>query len=366
MTDTASISDLIQGAANVVRQEGLRAVLLETVETAMSLTGARYGALGVIGEHGVLADFYHVGLAPGTAKRIGPLPTGRGVLGTLIQKSQTVRLKRIQDHVDSFGFPEHHPEMESFLGVPVRLADQVYGNLYLTEKPGGFTEEDEHIVESLAIIAGSAVSSARLNARMHKVAVVEDRERIARDLHDAIIQDLFAVGLSLQGLGMRVRDDPTREALEDAVQRLDEAISSLRQFIFGLRPPLWADRSLHTELGEMLDQLSAPHSAALQLELSDVGSLEGDLIDQLVQIVRELGSNALRHAHATELLVSLDRFGDDICIGVTDNGIGFDPATVERGMGLDNLQARAIQIDASIDIVSEAGRGTEVTIRFHG
>lgn len=361
--NATSVASLVQGAANVVRQEDLRSVLLETVATAMALTGAKYGALGVIGDHGTLVEFHHLGLKSGEAKKIGPLPTGGGVLGTLIHRAETVRIPKISEHTDSLGFPEHHPAMNTFLGVPVRMGDEVFGNLYLTEKAEEFTDEDQTIVEALAVVAGSAISSERLHARLRSVAVVEDRERIARDLHDAIIQDLFAVGLSLQGLGMSVEDKHTAAALEDAVVRLDEAITSLRQFIFGLRPSIWSDRSLHSELADDLHRLSSPYSAKVNLQLRDVGQVESDLVDHLLAMVSELASNALRHGRPNELIVSLDRFGEEIEIMVEDDGTGFDPDKPSKGMGRRNLEERASQIGAKLTVVSEPGNGARASVR---
>jgi len=361
--NSSSVAALVQAAASVVRQADLRSVLLETIGTAMKLTGAKYGALGVIGDHGTLVEFHHLGLKPNEAANIGPLPTGGGVLGTLIHRAETVRIPEISEHTDSLGFPEHHPEMHTFLGVPVRMGEQVFGNLYLTEKAEEFTLEDQTIVEALAVVAGSAISSERLHARLRSVAVVEDRERIARDLHDAIIQDMFAVGLSLQGLGMRVEDSQTTAALEDAVVRLDEAITSLRQFIFGLRPSIWSDRSLHSELADDLNQLSSAYSTNLKLHLRDVGHIDSDLVDHLLAMVRELASNALRHARPTELIVSLDRFGEEIEIIVEDDGVGFDTAKLSNGMGRRNLEERASQIDAKYIVVSEPGGGARASVR---
>ncbi len=221
------LASLIEGAVAVTANADLTQLLFAAAETARDTTGARYAAMGVIGEHGTLIEFLHVGLEPGTAEAIGHPPVGKGVLGTLIRSAKTIRLDRIEDHPDSTGFPPNHPRMETFLGVPVRVGERVFGNLYLTEKPGGFTEEDQHLVEALAVIAGAAISNSRMQQRMRRLAVVDDRERIARDLHDAIIQDIFAVGLLLQGLALRTEDDRERIDLEDAVTRLDRAIATL-------------------------------------------------------------------------------------------------------------------------------------------
>ncbi len=355
---------LIAAAASVVRESDLTDVLTKTVETAMQLTGARYGALGVIGQHGTLIEFLHRGMDPQTAAKVGPLPTGKGVLGTLMKADGAVRLDHISGHPESTGFPAHHPEMDSFLGVPIQMGNRVFGNLYLTDKPGGFTEEDEQIVESLSLVAGSAVSTARLHARLRRVAVVEDRERIARDLHDAIIQDLFAVGLSLQGLALRVTEPDVQGALDDAVHRLDEAIASLRRFIFGLRPPVWTDRNLVTEVADLLGQLAAPYSAKVELIAGKLETVPGSIVENCIHMIREATSNALRHSGASTILVTIDRIDDEILATISDDGIGFDLDSAQRGLGLDNLEMRATDLAGSVAIRTRPGAGTAVTIRI--
>ena len=147
----------------------------------------------------------------------------------------------------------------------------MFGNLYLTEKPGGFSDDDQAMVEAMAVIAGAAVSTARLQQRLRRVAVIEDRERIARDLHDAIIQDLFAVGLGLQGIAQRIGEPAVAERLEDAVERLDLAIASLRRFIFDLKPS--GQATLEQELRALCDRLAAPYGAEVDLELATPGPI---------------------------------------------------------------------------------------------
>ena len=154
----------------------------------------QYGALGVIGEHGTLVEFLHAGMEPRIVAKIGAPPKGHGVLGTITKAGKTIRLDDISEHPDSVGFPEHHPEMEAFLGVPVTVAGEVYGNLYLTGKEGGFTDAGRGRRRRSRRDRGVGAANGALQRRLRRVAVIEDRERIARDLHDAIIQDLFAVG----------------------------------------------------------------------------------------------------------------------------------------------------------------------------
>ena len=360
-------SSLIQGAATVTSIPDLTELLFAAAETARETTGARYAALGVIGEHATLVEFLHVGFEPGTAEAIGHLPVGKGVLGTLIHSAKTIRLDRLQDHPDSTGFPPNHPPMETFLGVPVRIGERVFGNLYLTEKPGGFTEEDEHLVEALAVIAGSAVANSRMQQRLRQLAVVDVRERIARDLHDAIIQDIFAVGLLLQGLALRMEDDRERRDVEEAVTRLDETITTLRKFIFDLRPPTGQGRNLATVLTHVVRQLADPYGVEVTVtvaeEVADESDpLPGEVIDDACQIVREATSNALRHSGASAVEVRVERGAGSLVISVTDQGRGFDPATAPEGMGLHNLRSRAEKAGGETTIRSRPGDGTTVRV----
>jgi signal transduction histidine kinase len=287
------------------------------------------------------------------------------VLGTITTTGKTIRLDEITSHADSVGFPEHHPEMDSFLGVPVRVGERVFGNLYLTDKPGGFSEDDEILVEFLAITAGSAVSTLGLQERLRRAALLEDRERIARDLHDSIIQDLFAVGLSLQSASGRVASHPTEVAarIEEAVEQLDETIGALRRFIFDLRPPMWARPSLRRELADLVGQLSAPYDARVSLDVNcPADLLPPDLSDELVQIVKEALSNSLRHSGASEIGVRVGCGRSQVVLSVSDDGSGFDPARKTKGMGLANMAERVRDAGGSIRVDSEPGAGTTVRV----
>lgn len=354
---------MVTGAAAVTATADLSELLAATAETARETTGAKYAAIGVIGEHGTLVEFIHVGIPDELAATIGLLPTGRGVLGTLIIQAKTIRLDRIQDHPDSSGFPAHHPPMTAFLGVPVRAGERVFGNLYLTEKPGGFTQDDEQLVEALASIAGSAVANLRLQQRLRRLAVVEDRERIARDLHDAIIQDLFAVGLGLQGLASRIEDTRDRNDMDEAVTRLDGAIAGLRRFIFDLKPPAWHDRDLGTELTRLVQQLAEPYGVKTLVEVNpDLNRVPGDVVDIASQIVREATSNALRHSESPTIEVSADSGAGFLILTITDKGKGFEPATAQVGLGLSSLRSRAEKAGGDTTIHSRPGRGTTVRV----
>jgi len=361
------VRGLVEAAAGVVGHVDLDSLLAAAVETAMELTGARYGALGVIGAHGTLIDFVHRGLDAGTAAEIGHFPQGAGVLGTITQQAKTVRLDEIADHPDSVGFPEHHPEMHAFLGAPVRVGDRVFGNLYLAEKQGGFTEDDEVLVDFLAVTAGAAISTLRLQERLRRAALTEDRERIARDLHDSIMQDLFAVGLGLQASIGRIESDPgsVKARVDDAVDRLDATIASLRRFIFDLQPPVWAQPGIASRLGALVTELARPHDIEVGVDVDcPPGVPETMIADHLVAIVGEAVSNALRHADATEIHVEVTCADDRVLASITDDGAGFDPSSTQHGLGLGNMARRVASAGGVYGLESREGKGTTIRVEL--
>ncbi len=361
------IRDLVEAAASVAAQVELSALLRSTVQTGMDLTGAKHGALGVLGEHGALMDFVHVGLDPGVARQIGHLPRATGLLGTITRTDTAVRIDDIGDHEDSVGFPDGHPDMTSFIGVPVRVGERVFGNLYLTDKAGGFTEDDEVIVEFLAVTAGTAISTLRMQERLRRAALHEDRERIARDLHDSIIQDLFAVGLGLQASMAKVDNDPTavHQQLDTSIDKLDETIASLRRYIFDLRPPVWARPSLPSELARLLEELAAPHRVAVGLDFDCPPDIpETPVADDLFAVIKESVSNALRHGEPSTVDVRVVCEGEVVRASISDDGTGFDTDQESEGLGLDNMAERVERTLGSLFIDSVPGRGTVVHVAF--
>ena len=201
--DPAKLRRVLEAALLLEADLDLPNLLRHIIDEARSMTNARYGALGVLDVDGTaLAEFITVGLEPEEEKAIGARPVGRGVLGLLISEPKPLRLARLGSHPESYGFPPNHPPMTSFLGVPIKVRDAVYGNLYLTDKIGWseFTSDDEALIGALAVAAGIAIENARLHQRVQEVAVYEERDRLARDLHDTVIQRLFAIGLSLQSM----------------------------------------------------------------------------------------------------------------------------------------------------------------------
>ena len=360
-TSLDHFTELIDAAAGVVEENDLARVLRRLVTEARTVTGAPYAALGVIGEHGVLSEFIYEGITDEEAERIGRLPTGHGVLGTVIRLNQTIRLDTISEHPDTYGFPPNHPPMTSFLGVPVAVGNTAFGNLYLTDKADGFTDQDVVVTEALSRIAGAAVRTARLQDRLRKVAVVEDRQRIARDLHDSVIQDLFAVGLGLQGVSQLIDDPGAEQTIVDAVDRLDSAVETLRSYIFDLQTAR-TQPALSQRLDELVSQMSAAYPTSVRLAM-DAEDIDDEHLDrEILQIVTENLSNALRHASASTVDISIGRSDETWVVAVTDDGIGFDVEAVRSGMGLDNLRTRVQRLGGQMSISSQLGSGTKIVM----
>ena len=361
------IRGLVEAAVDVAGQVDLSSLLGSTVSTAIELTGARYGALGVLGEHGSLVDFVHKGLGEEEAAMIPHLPRLTGLLGTITRSTEAIRLDEISDHPDAAGFAEHHPEMHSFLGVPVKVGERVFGNLYLADKPEGFTTEDVYLVEFLAVTAGAAISTLRLQERLRRAALQEDRERIARDLHDSIIQDLFAVGLSLQTASNQVATEPeaVTSRMIDAVDRLDVTIAALRRYIFDLRPPVWARPSMSTALRDLVAELSEPYGVDVGIDVDcPPDAPEPPLSDHVLAVVKESVSNALRHSSARTVDVRVLCNQGQLTINVADDGSGFNPEADHDGFGLSNLARRVDAVGGEFTLDTAPGKGTVVTVSF--
>jgi signal transduction histidine kinase len=526
---------LLEAGLTLASQRSLPAVLQRLVELATELTGARYGALGVLGRDGTLVDFITTGISQTQRHAIGHPPAGRGILGVLIHEVRPLRLADLTQDPRSVGFPPNHPPMRSFLGAPVVARGLVYGNLYLTEKQGAdeFTAEDEQALVVLAAQAGVAIDNARLyeeaerrsrrlealrelaagilggedldaalglaarrtrelvegdlttialpsgpsqalvleiadgrgaerlrglevpvqgsvsgevlatgktvviadgasdqrvfrpvvevgelgpamfvplrsggqtfgalmvgrgrgrpsfadadvelmetfadqaavafryasaQQQLQRLAVLEDRERIGRELHDGAIQALFAAGMNLQGTAMLARDPEIERRLEDVVGELDRVIRDLRNYIFGLRPGLLADRTLDSALRELAGELERRSGVTTVVEIDEqVASELAPRAADIVQFAREALSNVSRHARAATCRVSLRRDGDVVVFEVDDDGRGFDPERVRQGHGLPNLSARAASLGGELQIRSDPAEGTTVSVRI--
>jgi signal transduction histidine kinase len=315
-----------------------------------------------------LSQFITVGIDDETHRAIGKLPEGHGILGLLIVDAKPLRLPDLTEHPDSYGFPPNHPPMRSFLGVPIRLRDEVFCNLYLTDKRSGevFTDVDEELAIGIAAAASVAIDNARLHTRLHEMAMVEDRERIARDLHDTVIQRLFATGMMLQGSIRLVHSDPSTaaERVEAAVDDLDLTVKHIRTAIFGLE-----QRHVDTD-GVRNRVLSLVHEAAGPLGFEPRVLLDGPLdtgVDahlgaELLASLREALSNVARHARASRVEVAV-LVDEDVCLRVVDDGVGPPDASTPRGHGLANMAARAEKLGGELVLRAGDPSGTALEWR---
>ena len=526
---------LLESALILASDLSLPVVLQRIIELAVRLTGARYGALGVLWSDGSIRDFITTGITPEQRQAIGPLPHGEGILGVLIRDARPLRLQRLADDPRSVGFPKNHPPMQSFLGAPVKARGKVFGNIYLTEKQGAaeFDVEDQTALEVLATQAGVAIENARLyeearrrgqwldavreissailagaeidgvlqtiarrarelvdaatativspaagtqggslevkvadgahaaelvglavpkegsvagdviqsgratvlsdasrdertyqpmvalgnmgpmvlvplvlrgqpfgtlavanpvggaafddeavrlvatfadqasvaleygraQRELNRLSVLDDRERIGRELHDGVIQSLFSVGMGLQATAARSGDPEVQSRVEAAIGEIDRAIRDLRNYIFGLRPGILADRQLEQALEDLAREFEEKTSVTTVTDID--GTVAAELAPRaadLVQLTREALSNVGKHAQATTCRVSLHHEGDQAILEIDDDGRGFDPAAPHAGLGLRNLNERGVAIGGRVTVESKAGEGT--TVRF--
>ena len=525
---------LLEAGLALSSELSLPVILQRIVDLAANLTGARYGALGVLGPEGTITEFITTGVTEAERAAIGHIPVGRGILGVLINDATPLRLREIADDPRSVGFPANHPPMRSFLGVPVSARGRVFGNLYLTEKQDveAFTDQDERALVMLAgqagvaienarlfeeardrarrleaireiataILAGTApdrvlgliarharelvgadlatlavpagpgelvvaaadgvhavelvgtvfpvegsvsgavirtgktvvladaardervrlpalrgggigpvlfaplavrgtvlgtllvanatgrrpfgaadlqltetfaeqaavaVEHARLQQELDRLAVLEDRERIAKELHDGVIQALFAVGLGLQGSAALARDSDLRRRIGGAVEELDRVIGDLRNYIFGLRPGILADRQLDQALHRLAEELEQKAGVVTVVEIDpQAAAALAEVAAEVVQLAREALANVGRHAQATTCRVSLYEEGGSVVLEVDDDGRGFDPAKARLGQGLGNLGTRAQALGGRVELDSHPGEGTRVRVEL--
>jgi signal transduction histidine kinase len=521
------LDGLVEAMLVVTSGLELDETLRTIVHTAIELVDAQYGALGVRGHGHELVEFVYEGIDAEMREQIGHLPEGRGVLGVLIDEPKPIRLENISHHAASVGFPPNHPPMRTFLGVPVRIRDEVFGNLYLTDKAGGqpFSEDDEVLVQALAAAAGIAIDNARLyeasktrqswieatrdigtellsgtdparvfrlvadecrtlsgaeltlvavpidpdvpaseieelvitatsgegpatelqsipvdgtligkafvqrmpgrfdhfellsgdttmtgpalvlplratdsvagvlvavravgaqpftneqldmmaafadqaalawqlastQRQMRELSILTDRDRIARDLHDHVIQRLFAVGLALQGTIPRARAPEVQQRLTDCVDDLQEVIQEIRTAIFDLHGPSSGVTRLRQRLDEAVGQFATSNLRTTVQYTGPLSVVDTALADHAEAVVREAVSNAVRHADASTLTVDVT-VDDNLCIEVVDNGRGI--SSDFTGSGLTNLRRRAEEAGGTFAVEARPAGGTKLT-----
>jgi signal transduction histidine kinase len=365
--ELAAMDTATRGIAGVL---DLDRVLQLITDRVRELARAQYAALGIVDQEGGIERFITSGMTRAERERVGPPPRGHGLLGIIARETHPVRVHDVNTDSRRYGFPPHHPEMHSLLGVPVSAKGRSIGRLYLTNKlpSGDFTEDDERLVEMFALHAGIAIENARLHEQVQRLAIVEERERIGRDLHDGIIQSIYAVGLSLEDVPDLFDDEPdvARARVERAIDSLDQSIRDIRNFIFGLRPELLEQAGLIGGLVALADEFRVNSMVDIDLDTAvmDESELSADVIGQLLSIAREALSNIARHSKATQGSVLVELQPEQLILAIADNGVGFDQSK-PRGVGhqgLVNMSARASSMGGRFEVRSEPSLGTRIIV----
>ncbi len=373
------LESLHAAALALTTELDLSMVLQKVVDLSRDLVSARYSALGVLDEEGQhIAQFYTAGLDPEARGRIGSPPTGRGLLGVLIREGKPILVPNIQEDERSVGFPPDHPPMHSLLGVPIKSKGKVIGDLYLTDKvvvdKNGqerlvpFTEQDREIVEMFATQAAIAIENAQLYRQVEQLAILQERERFGMDLHDGVIQAIYAVGLMLEEIQHYGSKDSERchRQLDRSIAALNEVIRDIRNYILDLRPQRFQGRDLHRGLEELVRELRAQSFLDVELEMDSSSGkrLTPEQTVELLHVVQEALTNVRKHAQAHRVKVHLFTTADRLFLGISDDGRGIDLGQLEnpQGNGIRNMRERISRLGGTLEIEPGPQGGTAVTL----
>jgi signal transduction histidine kinase len=351
----------------------LETVLQRVVETARDLVGARYGALSILGDDGSIQLFLTSGISAEERARIGATPVGRGLLGVVLHEGQRLRISDIGRDGRSVGFPPDHPPMRSLLAVPVFAGAAVVGNLYLTEKVRApeFSAADEETLGRFATWAGLAIQNARLHQQVHALAVAEERDRMAREMHDSLAQVLGYVNTKAQAAEQLLqagRPEPAGQQIRQLAEAAREAYADVRENILALRTSLGADRNVVDALRAYVEHWRDQSGVPAEFEVTPAGGATEPLTPiaelQLLRIVQEALTNVRKHAQATRVRVELRYAAGRVEAMVEDDGTGFHESALSPGayprFGLATMRERAEAVGGTLRIDSAPGRGTRV------
>jgi signal transduction histidine kinase len=364
-----TVSDVVLAIAAGLSVEE---VLQRLVHSARELAGAGYAALGLPDGEGGFQRFLTSGMSDELVASLGPLPRQHGVLGAMLETRTPYRTADMHDHPRFRGWwPRGHPEMRSFLGVPIVAPEGVIGAFYLAEKLGvpDFSDEDEELIRLLAAHAAIAIVNARLYERSRELSIVAERNRLALDLHDAVSQKLFGLVFNAEAAATLLERDPpaAREQVKKLQTQAQEALDELRSLVFELRPPNLEQDGLGGALRKHVEVLRRLHQHEIQLEIEGESRAEQARDGEVFRIAQEALQNALRHADAPHVAVRLRVDNDRLLLEVEDDGVGFIPDAAElrsRRLGLTSLEERAERVGGRLTIRSARGSGTTVRLEI--
>jgi signal transduction histidine kinase len=360
----------------------VRDVLKTIVASARELLDAEYAALGVPDDHGGFAQFVVDGVSEEQWKVIGPLPRQHGILAAMLHDGKVERLADVRADPRFGGWPRTHPDMSDFLGLPVRDGEETIAALFLANKRCpekradgskvcGFTEEDEELLSILAQHAAIALTNARLYERSRELTIIEERSRLAHELHDAVSQKLFSLRLTAQAAVKLVDRDPARAKgeLQQVAALAAEAADELRAAVVELRPAALEEDGLVNTLRTQIQVLDRAHSARVTFEARAVRALPASQEEAVLRVAQEALHNALRHSEGDRVDVVIGRRHKGAVLSVTDNGKGFEPSAIRRAgrhLGLVSMRDRAGGVGGRLTVTSAPGQGTTITMEVPG
>jgi len=365
-----AVSDAVLAVAS---QLSVEEVLQRLVDSSRELVGARYAALGIPDGSGGFRRFLVSGMSDELVAAMGPLPRTHGMLGAMLEAHDAYLTDDIHRDLRFRGWwPREHPDMRSFLGVPIVARDQVIGAFYLTEKLGAteFDAADRELIELLAAHAAIAITNARLYERSRELSILSERNRLALELHDVVSQTLFSLNLAAESSATLLQRDPEAAGvqLERVRELAREALAELRSLILGLRPVDLERDGLAGALGKEVDMIRRLHGVDVESDLESAGQAvvetDGRAADVL-RIAQEALHNAVRHSRARNVTVRLRDGGRSLRLEVVDDGVGFDPADPElrsHHLGLTSMEERARELGGRLVVSSAPGAGTTVSL----
>jgi signal transduction histidine kinase len=378
----AAMSELSEAVLAVTRHLDTSAVLRHILRTARDLVGAQYAALGVPDGAGSFARFLVEGVTDEQWKAIGPLPRQHGMLGVMMQNPHPQRLTDITADSRFNWWPSAHPVLRGFLGVPIRDGDEILGALFMGNtdpvgEGGDFTEDDEALLKILAAHAAIALTHARLYERERELAITTERARLARELHDAVAQKIFALRLTAQAAYNLVESDPerAREQLAQVGALATQAAAELSTAVGELRTPDLEGDGLAEALRKQVAVIDRAHGShggpRVRFHCGRSPSLPPTHDQVVLRVAQEALHNALRHAGASRIDVSLhaatsDRPGGGVRLVVKDDGKGFDPEAAGRGLGLVSMRERADSVGGRLTVSTQADQGTVIELEVPG
>jgi signal transduction histidine kinase len=365
-----ALESMSEAVLAIAAEREVDPVLQQMVRSARELAGARYAALGIPDGEGAFAQFITDGMSDELIAAMGPLPRTHGLLGAMLESPESYRTADIRRDPRFRGWwPRAHPQMRSFLGVPIVARGEIVAAFYLTDCEGAdeFSEADQRLIEMLAAHAALAIENARLLERSRELSIVEERNRLARELHDAVSQKLFGLVLGAESAATLLDRDAgaAAEQIAQLGELAQDALAELRGLIFELRPASLDEEGLAATLRKQVDMLERVHGRAIELRITGAAKAAPESAGEVLRIAQQALDNALRHADAERIELRLQGRDGRLTVTVADDGVGFDPAAPglrSRRLGLTSMEERARALGGTLVVVSRPGEGTTVTL----